>query len=53
VYGNSLFLMVAEKEIVYNLDYPKVEEGVYELKNVISRKKQVVPHILGIFNSVY
>lgn len=53
VYGNSLFLMVAEREIVYNLDYPKVEDGVYELKNVISRKKQVVPHVLGIFNSVY
>ena len=53
VYGTSLFLVVADKEIVFNLNYPKLAENVYELKNVISRKKQVVPHILGVFDSVY
>ncbi|MDP2690348.1 MAG: putative manganese-dependent inorganic diphosphatase [Deltaproteobacteria bacterium] len=53
VYGTSLFLAVAEREVLYNLDYPKMEDGVYELKNVISRKKQVVPHIIGVFDSVY
>ena len=53
VYGTSLFLVVADKEVVFNLDYPKLEDNVYELKNVISRKKQVVPHILGVFDSVY
>ncbi len=53
VYGTSLFLVVAEREIFYNLGYPKVEDNIFELKNVISRKKQVVPHILGIFESVY
>ncbi|MFQ5737067.1 MAG: putative manganese-dependent inorganic diphosphatase [Thermodesulfobacteriota bacterium] len=53
VYGTSLFLVAAEKEVLYNLDYPKLEDNVFELKNVISRKKQVVPHILGIFDSVY
>lgn len=53
VYGTSLFLVVADKEVIYNLDYPKLAESVYELKNVISRKKQVVPHILGVFESVY
>lgn len=53
VLGTSLFLAVGEKEVMHKLDYPKVDEGVYELKNVLSRKKQVVPHILGVFNSVY
>jgi len=53
VYGTSLFLVAADKEVVYSLDYPRLEENVYELKNVISRKKQVVPHLLGVFNSVY
>lgn len=53
VMATSLFLAVADKEVIYRLDYPKIEDGVYELKNVISRKKQVVPHILGILNSVY
>jgi manganese-dependent inorganic pyrophosphatase len=53
VYGTSLLLAVGDREVIYNLVYPKLSENVYELKNVISRKKQVVPHILGIFNEIY
>lgn len=53
VMGTSLFLAVGEKEVICKLDYPKLDDGVYELKNVLSRKKQVVPHILGLFNSLY
>ena len=53
VYGTSLLLAVGEKKVLYNLGYPELEENVYELKNVISRKKQVVPHVLSVFNEVY
>ncbi len=53
VMGTSLLLAVGEKEVIYKLDYPRLEEGVYELKNVLSRKKQVVPHILSVFNGIY
>lgn len=53
VMGTSLLLAVGEKEVIYKLDYPRVEDGVYELKNVLSRKKQVVPHILSVFNGIY
>lgn len=53
VMGTSLLLAVGDKELIYKLDYPRVEDRVYELRNVLSRKKQVVPHILGVFNSIY
>ncbi|MBI5643583.1 MAG: putative manganese-dependent inorganic diphosphatase [Deltaproteobacteria bacterium] len=53
VLGTSMLLAIGEREIMYKLDYPKLDENVYELKNVISRKKQVVPHILSLFNAVY
>ncbi len=53
VMGTSLLLAVGEKKILWKLDYPKLGESVWELKNVISRKKQVVPHLLGIFNEIY
>ncbi|MFQ5442798.1 MAG: putative manganese-dependent inorganic diphosphatase [Thermodesulfobacteriota bacterium] len=53
VMGDSLFLAVGASEIIYNLGYPEVEENIYALKGVISRKKQVVPHILSIFNELY
>lgn len=53
VQGTSLLLTEAEKEIIYNIGYPLVEENVYELKNVLSRKKQVAPHLLSLFNEIY
>lgn len=53
VMGTSLLLAEGEKEVLMNLGYPKVDEHTHELKNVISRKKQVVPHILSVLNEVY
>lgn len=51
--GTSLLLAVGENEVLYKLNYPKLKEGVFELRNVISRKKQVVPHILSVFNEIF
>lgn len=53
VLGTSLLLVEAEKEVIYNIGYPQLEEKVYELKNVLSRKKQVAPHLLSLFNEIY
>ncbi|GMR04168.1 MAG: putative manganese-dependent inorganic diphosphatase [Thermodesulfobacteriota bacterium] len=53
VMGTSLLLAVGAKEIIHNLGYPEVDENVFNLRGVISRKKQVVPHIIGIFNDIY
>jgi len=49
VRGDSLFLAVGDAEVLYNLGYPELEPGLYELRGVISRKKQVAPHILHVF----
>lgn len=51
VCGTSLLLAIGTKEVIYNLGYPKLEESMFELKGVISRKKQVVPHLLSLFSS--
>ncbi|OGP12678.1 MAG: hypothetical protein A2052_07915 [Deltaproteobacteria bacterium GWA2_54_12] len=51
--GTSLLLAIGDKEVMFSLNYPKVKEDVFELKNVISRKKQVVPHILSVFNEIF
>ncbi len=53
VRGTSLFLAVGVPEVFYNLGYREIGKDVYELKGVISRKKQVVPHILNVFNEIY
>jgi len=53
VKGTSLLLVEAESEINYNLGYPQIGDNLYELKDVLSRKKQVAPHLLGLFNEIY
>ncbi len=53
VLGTSLLLVAAGKEVIFSLDYPKLEDNLYELKNVLSRKKQVAPHLLSLFNELY
>lgn len=51
--GTSLLLAIGDKEVMFSLNYPKLKGDVFELKNVISRKKQVVPHILNVFNEIF
>jgi len=51
--GTSLLMAVGENKTIEALEYPKLEDNVYELKNVLSRKKQVAPHLLNLFNEIY
>jgi len=53
VLGTSLLLVAADKEVIFSLDYPRVDDNLYELKNVLSRKKQVAPHLLSLFGEIY
>jgi manganese-dependent inorganic pyrophosphatase len=49
VQETSLLLAVGGKELPYLIGYPQLEEQVFELKGVLSRKKQLVPHLLKAF----
>ncbi len=51
--GTSLLMAVGEGKVLESFEYPKLEENIYELKNVLSRKKQVAPHLLNLFNEIY
>lgn len=44
----SLLLIDADKEFLALIGYPKDEEGVYLLKDVLSRKKQLMPAIFEL-----
>jgi manganese-dependent inorganic pyrophosphatase len=44
----SLLLADGEAELPYLIGYPELESGLYELKGVLSRKKQLVPHLLKV-----
>jgi manganese-dependent inorganic pyrophosphatase len=41
----SLMLVVGKKEFIAKIDYPELEPGVFELRDVVSRKKQLLPYL--------
>ncbi|WP_305045087.1 putative manganese-dependent inorganic diphosphatase [Geoalkalibacter sp.] len=52
VQETSLLLALGGKELPYVISYPQVEDHIYELKGVLSRKKQLVPHLLKVLKGV-
>jgi len=48
-YSNSQLFFEGSEAFCVKLDYPMLGEKVAELKGIVSRKKQVVPHLLNVF----
>lgn len=48
----TLFLMEGKNELAQLFGYPQLEPHLYELKGVMSRKKQMVPHLLKLFGAL-
>jgi manganese-dependent inorganic pyrophosphatase len=44
----SLFLVEGKNELAHVMGYTQLEPHLYELKGVMSRKKQMVPHLLKV-----
>ena len=42
---NSLLLVAGDEAFTAAIDYPKLEPGIYELRDVVSRKKQLLPYL--------
>jgi manganese-dependent inorganic pyrophosphatase len=42
---NSLLLLAANKEFMDTLSYPELEPGIFELAEIVSRKKQLLPFL--------
>ncbi len=48
----TLFLVEGHTLIAHVMEYPQIEPHLYEFKDVMSRKKQMVPHLLKILARV-
>jgi manganese-dependent inorganic pyrophosphatase len=42
---NSLLLVVGDEKFIKRINYPRLETGIYELRDVVSRKKQLLPFL--------
>ena len=50
--GTTLFLVEGHTKIAHVMEYPQLEPHLYELRNVMSRKKQMVPHLMKVLAKV-
>ncbi len=42
---SSLLLVVGDEKFIRRIDHPRREPGIYELRDVVSRKKQLLPYL--------
>jgi manganese-dependent inorganic pyrophosphatase len=49
--NGSLLLMSREPEGWEDINYPQLEEKLYQLDNVVSRKKQLLPLIISLLDA--
>lgn len=51
VQQNSQFIVRGDKDLIAAIGYPRIENGLFDLKGVLSRKKQLMPHLLKAFKA--
>ena len=51
VQQNSQFVVKGDRDLIAAIGYPQMESGRFELKGVLSRKKQLIPHMLRALKS--
>lgn len=49
---NSLLQAVGTEPIMEAIDYPRITAGLYDLHDVVSRKKQLLPHLMRVLGRV-
>jgi manganese-dependent inorganic pyrophosphatase len=52
VQQNSQLVVKGDRDLIAAIGYPQLETGRFELKGVLSRKKQLMPHLLRALKSV-
>ena len=48
----SLLLCRGEQRVISAISYPKREENLFEMKDVLSRKKQVLPYFVDLLKTL-
>ncbi|MEN8685990.1 MAG: putative manganese-dependent inorganic diphosphatase [Desulfuromonadales bacterium] len=51
VQQNSQLIVRGEKSLIAAVGYPQISAGRFDLKGVLSRKKQLMPHLLRAFRT--
>lgn len=49
---HSLLMVSGNEDFIEAVDYPPREERLFEMGNVVSRKKQLLPHIISLLSAI-
>lgn len=49
---HSLLMVNGRPDFIQAVDYPPREECLFEMGNVVSRKKQLLPHLIGLLANI-
>jgi manganese-dependent inorganic pyrophosphatase len=49
---HSLLLAEGDARLLRAVDYPKLESGLFDLPGIVSRKKQLLPHLMWVMGRV-
>jgi manganese-dependent inorganic pyrophosphatase len=50
---SSLLLVAGKKKFTDRIDYPELEAGIFEMRDVVSRKKQLLPYLTDCLQRMY
>jgi manganese-dependent inorganic pyrophosphatase len=50
--NDSLLLAAGDERVVSAIDYPRLDGHLYQLDGVVSRKKQLLPHLVGLLRKL-
>jgi manganese-dependent inorganic pyrophosphatase len=42
---SSLLVIVGDEDLIAGIRYPRIEPGIFEMKDIVSRKKQLLPYL--------
>jgi len=48
----SHLLVTGDERVIAGIDYPREEPNLFELNGVVSRKKQLLPHLMNILEDL-
>ncbi|MCL2155370.1 MAG: putative manganese-dependent inorganic diphosphatase [Leptospirales bacterium] len=50
---NSILFIIGDHDFIKKIDYPKLDSNIYMMKEVVSRKKQLMPYLIDLLKKTY
>ena len=52
-YLDSLLFIIGDHDLIKEINYPKIDDNTYMMKETVSRKKQLMPYLIDLLKKSY